>query len=195
MNELNGLIIGLLIVMVYFGSMALLVLKFKRRTAELHQQAMVASQRKLDALHHVCHALFPNACAQFYERFTKNESFEENLFKVHVPKDLALTFADFEAAMKARLLRGTDVDLVEEAVRITPFAITVKNQLGLYPELLGLSQLVEAPENDFRRLMLLYRNEARALNKLIESPWTWVSAKLVRAVKYPIYDSSEGGTL
>jgi len=195
MNELNGLIIGLIIVVLYFGGMALLVMKFKRRTSELHQQATVAGQRKLDALHHVCQALFPNSCTAFYERFTKNESFEETLFKVNVPSDLSLTFNDFEASMKARLLRGIDVDLIEEAVRITPFSITVKNQLGLYPDLVSLAQLVEAPEHDFRRLMLLYRNEARALNKLIESPWTWVSARLVRAQKYPIYESSEGGTL
>ncbi len=193
MSDLNGLFIGILIVVLYFGLMALLVLKFKRRTIELHQQAEVASQRKFDALHHVCHALFPSACMQFYERYTKNEAFDDKLFDVKVPTDLALQFSDFEQAMKARLLRHVEPRLIQEAVDITPFMIQVKNTLGVYPELIRLTQLVEAPENDFRRLMLLYRNEAQALNKMIDSPWTWLSAKIVRAVKFPIYEPSKGG--
>ena len=58
MIDFNGVIIGLLLIGVYIGLFALLVLKFKRRTSELQQQLLVASQRKLDALHHVCHSLF-----------------------------------------------------------------------------------------------------------------------------------------
>lgn len=193
MDDLNGFFIGLLIVFLYFGGMALLVRKFKRRAFELHQQVEIASQRKFDALHHVCHALFPKECMQFYERFTKNEAFDDCLFEVVVPTDISLQFTDFEKAMKSRLMRHVEPSLIQDALDMTPFTIQVKNTLSIYPELIRLTQLVEAPENDFRRLMLLYHNEARALNNMIDSPWTWLSAKLVRAQKYPIYEPSKGG--
>lgn len=191
--DINGVIIGLLLIAVYYGLFAALVLKFKRRTAELKQQVLVASQRKFDALHHVCHALFRSQCTEFYQRFTKNESFDEALFNVKKPEGLTLTFEDFEFAMKARLLRGIEGDMIAESVAVTPFVIMVKNQLSLYPGMEALVKLVESPENDFRRLMLLYRNEANALNKLIDSPWTWVSSRLVGAKKQPVYNPAEGG--
>ena len=91
------------------------------------------------------------------------------------------------------MLRGISGDMIEEATALTPFVISVKNQLSLYPGMEALVQLVESPENDFRRLMLLYRNEANALNKMIDSPWTWLSSRIVLAKKFPTYDPSKGG--
>lgn len=148
-----------------FGVTYYVVLRFKRRVRELDRQLQVSMAKKLDAMVIVV--------KQLDETILNELSLSRGMAKQWSSKLMALESLENQV----RLSRD-----------ISSLLISLKNRIKSNDATQPLSLILEEVESEFRRLLLIYNNEAKALNGIVDQPLLKVFVVILKIQKVVTFD-------